>query len=59
MLDLFPHLQNYVDARNEISIRWLKWLGFRFDPKPVPYGIWGLPFLRFQMEKPGEFLVVS
>jgi len=51
MLELFPHLQNYVDVRNGMSIRWLKWLGFRFDPEPVPYGIWGLPFYRFHMQK--------
>lgn len=57
MLSLFPVLANYVDARHDVAIRWLKWLGFRFDPEPVPYGIWGLPFLRFQMEKAEEFLV--
>lgn len=49
MLELFPYLQNYVDTRNEISIRWLKWLGFKFGPEPIPYGIWNLPFFRFSM----------
>ncbi len=59
MLKLFPRLENYVDVRNVLSIRWLKWLGFKFDPEPVPYGIWGLPFLRFQMEKREDFPVAS
>jgi hypothetical protein len=50
MSELFPHLENYVDARNKLSIRWLKWLGFQFDAQPVPYGIWGTPFYRFWMK---------
>lgn len=51
MLDIFPHLVNWVDARHEVSIRWLKWLGFTFDMYPQPYGLYKLPFLRFHMEK--------
>ena len=43
-------LENYVDARNTLSIRWLKWLGFKFD-EAKPYGVFGLPFHRFSMEK--------
>jgi hypothetical protein len=50
MLSMFPHLENFVDARNAHSIRWLKWLGFQFDPAPVPYGVSKLPFYRFHME---------
>jgi hypothetical protein len=49
MLDLFPLLVNYVDVRNAVSIRWLRWLGFAVDDKAVPYGIWGMPFYRFEM----------
>jgi hypothetical protein len=49
MLDLFPVLVNYVDARHTVAIRWLKRLGFLFDPEPVAYGLWGLPFYRFEM----------
>lgn len=51
MLELFPILMNVVDARHETAIRWLKWLGFQFDPEPIPVGVWGEPFLRFHMEK--------
>jgi hypothetical protein len=39
-------LMNYVDARNDATIRWLKWLGFTVDD-PEPYGINGEPFHRF------------
>ena len=49
MLDLFPHLVNYVDVRNALSIRWLRWLGFAVDDKAVPYGIRAMPFYRFEM----------
>jgi hypothetical protein len=51
MLELFPHLVNWVDARHAVAIRWLKWLGFQFDPEPVPYGVRKMPFYRFHMEK--------
>jgi hypothetical protein len=51
MLDVFPRLVNFVDVRHEVAIRWLKWLGFEFDPKPIPYGLFGMPFYRFHMER--------
>jgi hypothetical protein len=50
MLDIFPHLVNYVDARHVVAIKWLKHLGFRFDREPVPYGPFHMPFLKFEME---------
>lgn len=46
----FEFLENYVDARNTVSIRWLKWLGFVIM-EPEPYGPFKLPFHRFYMEK--------
>lgn len=42
-------LENYVDARNTVAIRWLKRLGFKFDDA-APYGPLNLPFHRFTME---------
>ncbi len=42
-------LENYVDARNTVSIQWLKWLGFDIMAAE-PYGAFGLPFHRFYME---------
>jgi len=50
MLSVYPHLENYVDARNHVAKAWLHWLGFRLDD-PAPYGASGLPFHRFYMEK--------
>src|SRR3990172_11802220 len=29
MLRLYPHLEGYVDTRHDVSIHWLRWLGFR------------------------------
>lgn len=51
MLDLFPYLYNFVDARNRLSIRWLKWCGFDFAKTPKPYGVAQLPFYRFEMRR--------
>ncbi len=47
-LNAYGYLENYVDVRNTRSIRWLKWLGFKFD-EPAPYGMDGKPFMRFSM----------
>lgn len=49
MLSGFSCLENWVDARNTVSIQWLKWLGFDMMPSE-PYGHFGLPFHRFYME---------
>lgn len=48
MFDAYPQMLNWVDARNERSIRWLKALGFRFHDA-APHGPLGLPFHRFDM----------
>lgn len=39
-------LGNYVDARNELHVSWLKWLGFRFLRK-APLGRNGEEFYEF------------
>lgn len=46
--NIFPVMENYVDARNIASIRWLQWVGFSVY-YPKPYGVEGLPFHRFDM----------
>lgn len=48
MTGAYPVLINYVDARNEKSVRWLKRMGFQFgDPEPL--GPYRIPFHRFEM----------
>lgn len=42
----YPKLWNYVDCRNDLHIRWLKWCGFTFLQK-VPYGVLQKPFYEF------------
>ena len=49
MLKEYPILRNVVDARNTVSIRWLRWLGFTMG-EPAPMGARGLPFIPFAME---------
>jgi hypothetical protein len=51
MLRDFPLLTNVVDARNTVSIRWLRWLGFTLGT-PQPMGVRGLPFIPFEMSAP-------
>ena len=41
--EAYPVLMNYVDQRNDVHIRWLKWMGFTFV-RLVPYGVNQLPF---------------
>jgi len=49
MIEDFDYLVNYVDVRNVRSIKWLKWLGFNIH-EPEPYGPFGMPFHKFDME---------
>lgn len=42
-------LENWVDARNTISINWLRWCGFSIESFPRPFGVNGEPFHRFWM----------
>jgi hypothetical protein len=46
MLAIYGELRNFVDVRNEVSIRWLQWLGFKMEPA-VRYGINGERFYPF------------
>lgn len=50
MLTRHPLLLNYVDARNQAAIRWLRWLGFAFC-EPEPYGPDGHLFHCFWMRR--------
>lgn len=49
MLAHYPNLLNFVDVDNDLSIKWLKWCGFKFYG-PERYGPFGFHFYRFQME---------
>ena len=42
-------IENYCDARNKVTIRWLKWLGFTIE-EVEPYGVYNLPFHHFHKE---------
>ena len=45
--EVFPVLWANVDARNELSMRWLEWSGFKvFDLDPA-FGPEGRPFLQY------------
>lgn len=44
-------LMNYVDTRNEVSIRWLKYMGFHVDENPMECGVLKKPFHKFIMTR--------
>jgi hypothetical protein len=48
MLNAFPHLVNFVHAKNTTSMRWLRRLGFTLHAAQ-PYGALGEPFHPFEM----------
>jgi RimJ/RimL family protein N-acetyltransferase len=43
----YPVLINYVDCRNTVAIRWLRYLGFTFIKKIEEYGVGKKPFYEF------------
>ncbi len=43
---IYPILFNAVDARNTVSRRWLKWLGFKELKLHPRYGHAGVPFIE-------------
>lgn len=48
----YPLLFNWVDARNTVHIKWLKWCGFTFINRHEKWGPQGLPFYTFVRIKP-------
>lgn len=50
MLEYYPKLENYVDARNTKSINWLKFCGAKIDD-PVPFGAEKKPFHHFEFTR--------
>ena len=45
--DRYLVLSNFVDARNKLHIRWLRWCGFKFINKHKRYGVAQIPFYEF------------
>lgn len=50
MLQIFPHLVNYVDSQYTKAVRLLDIVGFRID-EPLPFGPHGALFCKFSMER--------
>lgn len=53
MHERYIHLMNWVDVRNEESIKWLRWCGFNIE-EPKPYGEDKRLFHRFWKTKKEE-----
>lgn len=50
MLEIYPHLIGYVDLRNNISIRWLTYLGCEWG-ETYNLGVDEIPFKYFSFKK--------
>lgn len=50
MLEIFPKLVNYCDARYDEAMRLLEIIGFKIG-EPEPFGTKGLLFRRFELER--------
>lgn len=50
MLESFDYLENFVDARNIIAVKWLQRLGFTIEPA-MPMGFLKMPFHRFWLRR--------
>lgn len=50
LLGRYEVLRNAVDDRNEVSKRWLRWMGFTLY-EPMPLGVNGEPFRLFEMRR--------
>src|SRR6056300_1694037 len=42
-----PLVYNWVYAKNDVHIKWLKWCGFTFIKEHTCFGAAGVPFLTF------------
>lgn len=47
MHSYYPALFNFVDARNTLHLRWLKWAGFNFIQRHETFGYEKRPFYEF------------
>jgi hypothetical protein len=50
----YPILTNHVDARNEVHIKWLRFMGFSFLRRIERWGAEGRPFLEFARLDPTQ-----
>lgn len=49
MHSMYPVLTNFVDARNERLLKWLRWLGAVILPQRVSMG--GIPFVTYMSHR--------
>ena len=49
----WPHLENVIDERNQLHVRWIQWLGFDLVERLTEYGVEKRPFWRFRFVRPG------
>jgi len=50
----YDQLWNYVDARNDLHLNWLRWCGFRFVELVECHGVERRPFWRIERTRGGR-----
>lgn len=53
MLDIFPVLVEWIDARHTRGVKWVRWLGFELTG-PWPWGPFGMPHYRAEIRRTEE-----
>lgn len=48
----YDYLSNWIDERNGLHIRWIRWLGFSIVGRDPVYGAQRRPFLFFEWHSP-------
>jgi len=51
LLKMYPIITNYVSSQHKTSVRWLRKLGARIDPKPVLLADAKVPFYKFELRR--------
>lgn len=49
-LDMWPVLENYIDAEYTAALRWAKWSGFTIH-EPTPYGVKKIPCCKIEIRR--------
>ncbi|WP_161639198.1 hypothetical protein [Brevundimonas diminuta] len=53
LLEEWPRLYNYIDARNSQSLQWLLWSGFQIEAVDLHHGREQRPFYLFSISREG------
>ena len=53
----YDHFWNYIDARNDVHVKWVRWCGFRLVQLVEDHGFEQRPFWKIERSRPGSEFV--